>query len=134
MHDHRRFLQVEPLAEEVGREQQVDALDAPRRSNAPGRRNELPKHRVATHPSARDPGTGGRERRDAGKIGKARAERVNRLGVLAKRDDALAWLNDFGDPYVLSAADNDGRVSIDYGVYGVPETYLIDREGVIRRW
>ena len=49
-----------------------------------------------------------------------------------KREDALGWLNDFGDPYVLSAADNDGRVSIDYGVYGVPETYLIDREGVIR--
>ncbi len=49
-----------------------------------------------------------------------------------KRDDGLAWLSDFGDPYVLSVADTDGRVSIDYGVYGVPETYLIDRGGVIR--
>lgn len=49
-----------------------------------------------------------------------------------KREDGLAWLSDFGDPYVLSAADADGRVSIDYGVYGVPETYLIDRNGIIR--
>ncbi len=48
------------------------------------------------------------------------------------RDEALAWLKDLGDPYVLSAADLDGRVSIDYGVYGAPETFLIDREGIIR--
>lgn len=49
-----------------------------------------------------------------------------------QREAGLAWLSDFGDPYVLSAADTEGRVSIDYGVYGVPETYLIDRNGVIR--
>jgi cytochrome c biogenesis protein CcmG/thiol:disulfide interchange protein DsbE len=49
-----------------------------------------------------------------------------------KREDALAWLNELGDPYVLSAADLDGRVAIDYGVYGAPETYLIDQSGVIR--
>jgi cytochrome c biogenesis protein CcmG, thiol:disulfide interchange protein DsbE len=49
-----------------------------------------------------------------------------------KRDDALSWLNELGDPYILSAADLDGRVAIDYGVYGAPETYLIDRDGVIR--
>lgn len=49
-----------------------------------------------------------------------------------KREDALAWLNEFGDPYELVASDFDGRVSIDYGVYGVPETYLIDRNGTIR--
>jgi len=48
------------------------------------------------------------------------------------RDDALAWLKQLGDPYVLSAADLDGRVAIDYGVYGAPETYLIDQSGVIR--
>jgi cytochrome c biogenesis protein CcmG/thiol:disulfide interchange protein DsbE len=41
-------------------------------------------------------------------------------------------LRDFGNPYVISAFDSDGRVGIDYGVYGVPETYLIDREGIIR--
>jgi cytochrome c biogenesis protein CcmG, thiol:disulfide interchange protein DsbE len=49
-----------------------------------------------------------------------------------KRDDALSLLSDLGDPYVLCASDPDGRVSIDYGVYGVPETYLIDRDGIIR--
>jgi cytochrome c biogenesis protein CcmG/thiol:disulfide interchange protein DsbE len=49
-----------------------------------------------------------------------------------RREDALRWLSELGNPYVLSAADVDGRVSIDYGVYGVPETYLIDRNGVIR--
>ena len=49
-----------------------------------------------------------------------------------KREDALGWLGDLGDPYVLTASDEDGRVGIDYGVYGVPETYLIDRNGVIR--
>lgn len=49
-----------------------------------------------------------------------------------KREDALAWLGELGDPYVLSVSDLDGRVGIDYGVYGAPETYLIDREGVIR--
>jgi cytochrome c biogenesis protein CcmG, thiol:disulfide interchange protein DsbE len=49
-----------------------------------------------------------------------------------KRGDALAWLGDLGDPYVLSASDLDGRVAIDYGVYGAPETYLIDQNGTIR--
>jgi cytochrome c biogenesis protein CcmG/thiol:disulfide interchange protein DsbE len=49
-----------------------------------------------------------------------------------KREDALSWLRDLGDPYVLSASDTDGRVAIDYGVYGAPETYLIDRNGIIR--
>ena len=48
------------------------------------------------------------------------------------REDALRWLKQFGDPYVLSIADVEGRVGIDYGVYGVPETYLIDKAGVIR--
>jgi cytochrome c biogenesis protein CcmG/thiol:disulfide interchange protein DsbE len=46
--------------------------------------------------------------------------------------DAQRWLAQFGNPYQLSAVDADGRIGIDYGVYGVPETYLIDAEGVIR--
>ena len=46
--------------------------------------------------------------------------------------DAKNWLTRFGDPYVLSAVDADGRVGIDYGVYGVPETYVIDKAGTIR--
>jgi cytochrome c biogenesis protein CcmG/thiol:disulfide interchange protein DsbE len=47
-------------------------------------------------------------------------------------DDAKDWLARFGNPYTISIMDGDGRVGIDYGVYGVPETYLIDKEGVIR--
>ncbi len=45
---------------------------------------------------------------------------------------AAAWLKDHGNPYTISALDIDGRVGINYGVYGVPETYLIDKQGVIR--
>ncbi len=48
------------------------------------------------------------------------------------REDALKWLKQFGDPYTLSIVDAEGRVGIDYGVYGVPETYVIDKAGVIR--
>jgi cytochrome c biogenesis protein CcmG/thiol:disulfide interchange protein DsbE len=48
------------------------------------------------------------------------------------RADALKWLTEMGDPYVLNVQDTNGRVGIDYGVYGVPETYLIDKAGVIR--
>ncbi|MEF8698988.1 MAG: DsbE family thiol:disulfide interchange protein [Candidatus Accumulibacter sp. UW26] len=45
---------------------------------------------------------------------------------------AADWLQKHGDPYTLSVLDVDGRVGIDYGVYGVPETYVIDRAGIIR--
>jgi cytochrome c biogenesis protein CcmG/thiol:disulfide interchange protein DsbE len=54
------------------------------------------------------------------------------LNYKDKSDDATAWLKQFGNPYELSVVDADGRIGIDYGVYGVPETYLIDAEGVIR--
>jgi cytochrome c biogenesis protein CcmG, thiol:disulfide interchange protein DsbE len=54
------------------------------------------------------------------------------LNYKDQRADALAWLGELGDPYVLSATDLDGRVAIDYGVYGAPETYLIDQSGTIR--
>lgn len=49
-----------------------------------------------------------------------------------KREDAELWLKKGGDPYTLSAMDSEGRIGIDYGVYGVPETYVIDKKGVIR--
>jgi cytochrome c biogenesis protein CcmG/thiol:disulfide interchange protein DsbE len=54
------------------------------------------------------------------------------LNYKDRRDEALGLLKQFGDPYVASAVDADGRVGIDYGVYGVPETYVIDQAGVIR--
>ena len=46
--------------------------------------------------------------------------------------DGKQWLEKLGNPYILSAVDSDGRVGIDYGVYGVPETYVIDKQGIIR--
>ena len=54
------------------------------------------------------------------------------LNLKDRPEDALSWLSELGDPYVLSASDLEGRVAIDYGVYGAPETYLIDQGGVIR--
>jgi len=54
------------------------------------------------------------------------------LNYKDKDEPAQAWLKQFGNPYDFSVVDADGRIGIDYGVYGVPETYLIDGEGVIR--
>jgi cytochrome c biogenesis protein CcmG/thiol:disulfide interchange protein DsbE len=54
------------------------------------------------------------------------------LAYKDSRENALAFLASFGNPYVLSIQDNDGRVGIDYGVYGVPESYVIDKAGTIR--
>jgi cytochrome c biogenesis protein CcmG/thiol:disulfide interchange protein DsbE len=48
------------------------------------------------------------------------------------RDDARGWLQQLGDPYTVSLSDSDGRTGINYGVYGVPETFVIDKGGVIR--
>jgi cytochrome c biogenesis protein CcmG/thiol:disulfide interchange protein DsbE len=47
------------------------------------------------------------------------------------RVDALQWLEQGGNPYQATVIEMDGRVGIDYGVYGVPETYVIDKAGVI---
>jgi len=46
--------------------------------------------------------------------------------------NARRWLEEHGNPYVLSAVDYQGNVGIDYGVYGVPETFIIDKQGIIR--
>jgi cytochrome c biogenesis protein CcmG/thiol:disulfide interchange protein DsbE len=54
------------------------------------------------------------------------------LNYTDAREDGNKWLNQFGNPYQLSVFDGDGRVGIDYGVYGVPETFIIDKQGVIR--
>ena len=54
------------------------------------------------------------------------------LNYKAARDDALPWLARNGNPFFATVYDGAGRIAIDYGVYGVPETYVIDRSGVIR--
>ena len=54
------------------------------------------------------------------------------LNYKDRREDALATLDELGDPYTVSAVDFDGRVAIDFGVYGAPETYVIDQGGTIR--
>ena len=54
------------------------------------------------------------------------------LNYKDNREDANRWLNRLGNPYVANAFDSDGRVGIDWGVYGAPETFIIDREGIIR--
>lgn len=54
------------------------------------------------------------------------------LNYKDERSDAIGWLANLGNPYRAIAADRDGRVGIDWGVYGVPETFVIDRKGVIR--
>jgi len=66
-------------------------------------------------------------------LAKRRAVILVGLNYKDDRDNGSRWLIDHGgDPYALSAFDSDGRVGIDYGVYGVPETFLIDKTGVIR--
>ena len=54
------------------------------------------------------------------------------LNYKDQREDALRWLVQWGDPYKLSIMDVKGATGIDYGVYGVPETFVIDKAGVIR--
>jgi cytochrome c biogenesis protein CcmG/thiol:disulfide interchange protein DsbE len=48
-----------------------------------------------------------------------------------RREDALTWLKQWGNPYPVIAVDESGRIGINFGVYGVPETYVIDKAGVI---
>jgi cytochrome c biogenesis protein CcmG/thiol:disulfide interchange protein DsbE len=57
---------------------------------------------------------------------------ISGLNYKDSPDAAKAWLGKHGNPYAMSIVDADGRVGIDYGVYGVPETFLIDKQGVIR--
>jgi cytochrome c biogenesis protein CcmG/thiol:disulfide interchange protein DsbE len=54
------------------------------------------------------------------------------LNYKDKTDAGIAWLKQNGDPYRLSVVDADGRVGIDWGVYGVPETFVVDKNGIIR--
>jgi len=56
---------------------------------------------------------------------------IHGLNYKDKPDDASRWLNELGDPYTRTGADINGRVGIEWGVYGVPETFVIDRHGRI---
>lgn len=64
----------------------------------------------------------------------AETKRVRVIGYNWKDDraDALAWLEQFNNPYWLVLADEEGRTAIDFGIYGAPETFLVDGKGVIR--
>ncbi len=64
----------------------------------------------------------------------AQQQAVVIVGLNYKDDpnDAQKWLDTLGNPYNVSIMDQDGRIGIDYGVYGVPETFVIDKKGVIR--
>ena len=63
---------------------------------------------------------------------KRRLVPVYGLNYKDKRPEGQRWLARFGNPYQASLFDDDGRVGIDFGVYGVPETFIIDRQGVVR--
>jgi len=54
------------------------------------------------------------------------------LNYKDKRGDAQRWLKRFGDPYELIGFDADGRTGIEWGVYGAPEAFLVDKKGIIR--
>ena len=59
----------------------------------------------------------------------AREVPVHGLNYKDRPDDAARWLDELGYPYTRTGADLDGRIGIDWGVYGVPETFVIDRDG-----
>lgn len=65
-------------------------------------------------------------------IAKQKVVPVFGLNYKDERADGLRWLAQFGDPYTTIAYDRDGRVGIDWGVYGVPETFVVDSQGMIR--
>ncbi len=54
------------------------------------------------------------------------------LNYKDKREDAVRWLNRYGNPYIANAYDEDGRVGIEWGVYGTPETFVVDSKGIVR--
>jgi len=64
-------------------------------------------------------------------LGRKGTVAIHGLNYKDKPDDAQAWLDQLGDPYTRTGADISGRVAIDWGVYGVPETFVIDRDGRI---
>ncbi len=66
------------------------------------------------------------------RLAKMKVARVYGLNYKDSPKKALKWLRELGDPYFAIGADRDGRVGIDWGVYGVPETFIVDNDGRIR--
>ncbi|HHH43783.1 MAG TPA: DsbE family thiol:disulfide interchange protein [Gammaproteobacteria bacterium] len=58
--------------------------------------------------------------------------RIYGLNYKDERAAAKRWLQMFGDPYLANAFDEDGRTGINWGVYGTPETFVVDKKGIIR--
>ncbi|MCO6411269.1 MAG: DsbE family thiol:disulfide interchange protein [Thiogranum sp.] len=58
--------------------------------------------------------------------------RIYGLDYKDDRNDAKRWLLRYGNPYIANAFDESGKVGIDWGVYGTPETFIVDRNGIIR--
>ena len=65
-------------------------------------------------------------------LAKSKVVPIVGLNYKDKPEEGIAWLKQHGDPYTVSVVDRDGRVGIDWGVYGVPETFIVDKAGVIR--
>ncbi len=66
------------------------------------------------------------------RLAKREGVRIYGLNYKDTRPEAIKWLKFYGNPYVANAFDADGRVGIDWGVYGTPETFVIDKKGTIR--
>ncbi len=64
----------------------------------------------------------------------ALTKRVRFIGYDLKdeREDALRWLEQYGNPYMMVVVDESGRTAIDWGIYGAPETFLVDGKGIVR--
>ena len=64
----------------------------------------------------------------------AETKRVRVIGYNLKDEhaDALKWLEQFGNPYLMVLKDHDGKAAIDWGIYGAPETFLVDGAGIVR--
>ena len=98
--------------------------------------NPRPRHAVEDASTAVAPAHGEHGRNvgiGEGVLEIARSEIIPMVGLNWKDEDsaAMSWLSQLGDPYEVVAVDRDGEVAIDWGVYGAPETFLIDPSGIV---
>ncbi len=66
------------------------------------------------------------------RLADSKAVAIYAINYKDKSEDAIQWLRELGNPYQRIGADADGRVAIDWGVYGVPESFIVDKHGIIR--